>query len=89
MAKCLVRGRILGVFANSNVPTLSSKTRETVLGLGASGKSIPKFLSSEMRLMKYVMSRIEVDKATYSTSVVESAIVVCNLEAQIMGQEFA
>ena len=31
-------------------------------------------------------SRIDVDKATYSASVVDSAIVVCNFEDQIMGQ---
>ena len=31
-------------------------------------------------------SRIAVDRATYSASVVDKAIVVCNLDCQMIGQ---
>ena len=36
--------------------------------------------------MRFMTSHMEVDKATYSASVINNAIVVCNLEAQMMGQ---
>ena len=49
-------------------------------------RDIPKEVSSCRRFITKITSRSAVDSAMYSASVVDSAMVVCILEDQIIGQ---
>ena len=81
---CLVRGRILGSHASSNAPLLSSKTVHRTLG-GNSSTHRPCSRASLSNPIKRMTSLKLVDSAMNSASVVDMAVMVCILEAQVMG----
>ena len=71
--------------AISNAPLLSLKTLQWIFSLAGcdliSWECIS-FVSSSIG----ISSQHAVDRATYSASIVESAVNVCNLDAQVTGQ---
>ena len=82
---CLVRARILGMFAISIAPLLSSNAVHTILGVVLTTLK-PFDLNSVSRFMIGITSRRDCDRATYSASVVDKLIWVWRREAQIIGQ---
>ena len=82
---CLVCARILGTFAISIAPLLSSNLVYTILGVVLTTLK-PLHLNSVSKFMIGIILRRDYDRATYSASVVDKLIWVWRLEAQIMGQ---
>ena len=81
---CLVRGRILGSRASSSAPLLSSKTVQCTLG-GKSSMSMPCARASMRSPIRGITSLRLVESAMYSASVVDMAVMVCILDAHVMG----
>jgi hypothetical protein len=84
MLRCLVLGLILGTFAISIAPTLSSKTLQCILGV-AFNTGIPQCLASSINHMIGNTSLMACESAMNSASVVVKAISVCILDDQCMG----
>ena len=81
---CLVHGRILGRWASSRAQLLSSKTVQWTFG-GRSWSCSP-FLRVSLRMPINGMTSLTlVDSAMYSAYVVDRAVIVCILDAQVMG----
>ena len=81
---CLVRGRILGRRASSSAPLLSSKTVQWIFG-GRYWTCSPSSRASLRMPIKRMTSLRLVERAMYSASVVDNAVIVCILEARVMG----
>ena len=81
---CFVLGRIFGNHANSNAPLLSSNTVQWILGgklssltrCSVASLSIPISVMTSLRL---------VDRVMYSASMIDNAMIVCILEAHVIG----
>ena len=77
-------GHSFGVRAISNAQLLSLKTLQWIFGFAGcdlvSSECIS-FMSSSIG----ISSQHAVDRAMYSASVVESAVNICNLDAQVTG----
>jgi hypothetical protein len=84
MLRCLVLGLILGTFAISMAPALSSKTFQCILGVAFS-TGIFCFLASSIYHMIGNTSLMACESAMYSASVVDKAISVCILDDQCIG----
>ena len=82
---CFVRGRILGVLANSSAPRLSSKALQYTVGTVLAKIKLFSFSSSK-RFITGITSLSDWDRLTYSASVVLSATWVYNFDVQIIGQ---
>ena len=81
---CLVLGRILGSRASSSAPLLSSKTVQCTLG-GKSSMRTPCSRASLRSPISGITSLRLVERAMYSASVVDMAVMVCILDAHVMG----
>ena len=81
---CLVLGRILGSRASSSAPLLSSKTVQCTLG-GKSSMRTPCACASMRSPISGITSFRLVERAMYSASVVDMAVMVCILDAHVMG----
>jgi hypothetical protein len=84
MLRCLVLGLILGTFAISIAPALSSKTLQCFLGV-AFNTGIPCCLAYSISHMIGKTSLMAWESAMYSASVVDKAISVCIFDDQCMG----
>ena len=80
---CFVRGRIFGIRANSKAPLLSSKTVQWIFG-GTSLILTPCSTASLSMPISGITSLRLVDKAIYSASVVDNAVIVCILDAHMI-----
>src|SRR5687768_17412391 len=85
MAICLVCGRNFGALASSRAPLLSSNTLHLTEGT-RDGRRMPQLLSSSKSCMTKMTSQRAVERAMYSASVIERAMMGWSLEAQTMGQ---
>ena len=81
---CLVLGQILGSLANSSAPLLSSKTVQCILG-GKSSMRKPCARASMRSPINGMTSLRPVESVMYSTSLVDMAVIVCILDARVMG----
>ena len=81
---CLVLGHILGRCTNSRAPLLSSKTVQCILG-GKSSMLTPCARASVRSPISGITSLRLEESAMYSASVVDMAVMVCILDAQVMG----
>ena len=81
---CLVRGRIFGSLASSKAPLLSSNTVQWTFG-GKNFTRRPCSVASFNMPIKGITSLKLVERAIYSASVVDSAVMVCILDAQGIG----
>ena len=81
---CLVLGQILGSCANSSASLLSSKMVQWTLG-GSSSMHNPCARASLRSPINGMTSFKLVDRAMYSASVVDMAVMVCILDAQVIG----
>jgi len=82
--RCFVLGLILGTFAISIAPELSSKTVHLIFGFPLWNLN-PWSVASCSNHMMGITSLIDCERAMYSASVDDSAISVCILDAQWMG----
>ena len=85
MAMCFVLGHVSGTLASSFEPLLSSKIVQFIFKVGSS-VILTIVFNSIINSLSGNISLAAVDKATYSVSVVLSAISVCNLLNHVMGQ---
>ena len=81
---CLVLGRIFGSLASSRAPLLSSNTVQCTLGGRQSIVSPCSLASRSIPIMGMTSLKL-VERAMYSASVVDIAVIVCILEAHVMG----
>ena len=81
---CLVLGCILGSLAGSRAPLLSSKTVQCTFG-GRESTSRPFSLASWSIPIMGMTSLKLMERAMYSASVVDIAVIVCILETHVMG----
>ena len=81
---CFVLGRILGNRANSNALLLSSNMVQWILGGKLSIWTPCSVASLSMPISGMASLRL-VARAMYSASVVDNAVSVCILEAQVIG----
>ena len=81
---CFIRGRIFGIQANSKVLLLSSKTVQWIFG-GMSLILTPCSMASLSMPISGMTSLRLVDRAIYSASVVDNAVIVCILDAHVIG----
>ena len=81
---CLVLGCIFGRCANSSAPLLSSKTVQCILGRKSS-MLIPCARASVRSPINGMTSLRLVESSMYSASVVDMAVMVCILDAHVMG----
>ena len=81
---CLVRGRIFGSRASSSAPLLSSKTVQCTLG-GKPSMRTPCARASVRSPISGITSLRLVERAMYSASVVDMAVMVCILDAHVIG----
>ena len=79
-----VRGHILGSRTSLIAPPLSSNTMQCTQG-GVNFSSIPLAITSFSICMISIWSCKANDSATYSASIVESAVRVWSLDDQLMG----
>jgi hypothetical protein len=84
MLRCLVLGLILGTFAISIAPALSSKTLQCTLDV-AFNTGIPCCFASSISHMIGNTSLMACESAMYSASVVDKAISVYIFDNQCMG----
>ncbi len=82
---CLVLGHILGTFAISTAPFLTSKQVQEKVGI-AVFLITPNLTASFASAMIGTISLAAADSATYSASVEDKAISVWNLDPQSRGQ---
>ena len=83
MAMCFFRGLNFGLFATVMKISLSSQTVQRNTGSIFNSPNNPAV--SFMRPRNGITSRIALDKAMYSISVVIREIYVCNLLPQVIG----
>ena len=84
MLICLVRGRILGTFANSTAPKLSLNALQCTTGVVAIGNSNSR-LNSLTSFISGMVSRNAEDRLKYSASVVLSAVSDCSRDFHKIG----
>ena len=84
MLRCFIHGHIIGTFANSSAPILSSKSQQCTLALVVP-ILIPILTASFMRLVIGITSCNACDRAMYSASVELRVILVWSFDAQMMG----
>ena len=81
---CFIRGCILGSCTSSIAPPLSSNAVQCTRG-GVKFASIPRLMTSFISFMISIWSCNAEDSATYSASMVDSAIRVWSLDDQVIG----
>ena len=82
---CFVRGVILGDFASSSAPRLSSNALQNTVGAVLTVSIFFDFNSSNKSII-WITSRNACDKLIYLASVVLRLHWVCNLDCHTMGQ---